>query len=66
MPFDTAAVDPLAPHFAQPALLDLAALFDADAPSAAETLANPQAALAFLFLSPRPCGALDALLRAQA
>ena len=54
MPYDIAELD--SPAFAAPAL--------DDAPSAEEALANPEAALAFLFLSPRPCAALDALLAA--
>lgn len=63
MPFDTANID-LAPAFSAPTLSDLAAAFDREAPSAADALANPNAALAFLLLSPRPCAALDALLAA--
>lgn len=62
MPFDTARIE--FPHaFAAPAA-DLASAFDAEAPTGGEALANPDAALAFLFLSPRPCAALDALLAA--
>jgi hypothetical protein len=64
MPFDTAQTDFAAP-FAAPALTDLLHALDAaEAPTAEQALANPQAALAFLFLSPRPCAALDALLAA--
>ena len=63
MPFDTANTV-LAATFSAPTLSDLASAFDREAPSAAEALANPEAALAFLFLSPRPCAALDALLAA--
>jgi hypothetical protein len=54
VPYDIAEID--APAFA--------ALAHDDAPTADEALANPEAALAFLFLSPRPCAALDALLAA--
>lgn len=53
MPYDTAEIE--AP--ARPVTKD-------DAPTAAEALANPEATLAFLYLSPRPCAALDALLSA--
>jgi len=63
MPFDIASTE-FSPSFAAPALFDLAVAFDAEAPAAGEALANPDAALAFLFLSPRPCAALDALLAA--
>lgn len=63
MPFDTANTD-FAPAFAAPGLADLASAFGAEAPSPAQALANPDAALAFLFLSPRPCAALDALIAA--
>ena len=55
MPYDTAQLD--APVFA-------AAAADDGAPSVELALANPEAALAFLYLSPRPCAALDALLAA--
>jgi hypothetical protein len=54
VPYDIAEID--TPAFAAPAL--------DDGPTADEALANPEAALAFLFLSPRPCAALDALLAA--
>lgn len=63
MPFDTANID-LAPAFSAPTLSDLAAAFDREAPSGRDALANPNAALAFLLLSPRPCAALDVLLAA--
>jgi hypothetical protein len=63
MPFDTANTD-FARSFSAPAPADLSAAFQAEAPTPAETLANPDAALAFLFLSPRPCAALDILLAA--
>jgi hypothetical protein len=62
MPFDIA--DTLsAPAFAASALIDLSG-FEAAAPTVDEALANPDAALAFLFLAPQPCAALDALLAA--
>ena len=63
MPFD-AADTAYAEAFAAPALHALAPAFAAEAPTAEQALANPDAALAFLFLSPRPCAALDALLAA--
>ena len=63
MPFDTANTD-LAPAFSAPSLSDLAAAFDREAPSVEAAAANPNATLAFLFVSPRPCAALDALLAA--
>ena len=63
MPFDTANTD-FAPAFSAPSLSDLVAAFEREAPAADEALANPGAALAFLFVSPRPCAALDALLAA--
>ena len=63
MPFDVANTD-LAPAFSAPSLSDLVAAFDREAPSAEEAVANPDAVLAFLFVSPRACPALDALLAA--
>jgi hypothetical protein len=57
MPFDTAEIV-LSSDFAAPAAIE------DEAPTAEEALANPDAALAFLFLAPRPCAALDALLAA--
>ncbi|HZH03802.1 MAG TPA: hypothetical protein VEY30_08470 [Myxococcaceae bacterium] len=60
MPFDAAATVIVQSEFAA---LDLAAAFDrAEAPAADEALENPSQALAFLFVSPRPCAALDALM----
>ena len=63
MPFDTANTD-YAPAFSAPSLSDLAAAFDREAPSPVDAVANPGATLAFLFVSPRPCAALDVLLAA--
>lgn len=63
MPFDAAQTD-FAPAFAAPVLSQLAPAFDAVAPSADEARADPQAALAFLYLAPQPGPALDALLAA--
>ena len=61
MPFDTEVHTDLV--FAPAA--DLAAAFDnAQAPDMAWTAANPDRALTFLFVSPQPCAALDALLAA--
>ena len=64
MPFDIAA-QPAAvvQSFAQEA--DLGAAFArAEAPDAAWAAANPDRALAFLFVAPSPCEALDVLLAA--
>jgi hypothetical protein len=63
MPFDTANTD-FSAGFAASGLSDLAKAFDAEAPTPAQALANPDAALAFLYLAPQPCAALDALLAA--
>ena len=61
MPFDAAQTD-FAAAFAAPTLAALTPAFDAAAPSADEARADPQAALAFLYLAPQPGPALDALL----
>lgn len=63
MPFDIADTA-AAQAFSAPAAIDLSAAFEAEAPNVDAALANPDAALAFLFLAPRPCAALDALLAA--
>jgi hypothetical protein len=63
MPFDAAA-RPLADtiSFAEAASDDLHAAFEDAELDAAWASANPDRALAFLMVSPRPCAALDALL----
>ena len=59
MPFDAAA----APVVQSTLATDLTAAFDRAAePTADDALENPGQALAFLFVSPRPCAALDALM----
>lgn len=63
MPFDAANTD-FAPVFAAATLSGLSAAFEAETPTPAQALANPDAALAFLFLAPQPCAALDALIAA--
>lgn len=64
MPFDTALAEATAPTFNAGPFADGTEAFGGSAPDARTALANPEAALAFLFLSPRPCEALDALLAA--
>jgi hypothetical protein len=60
MPFDAAAQPVVQSAFAAD---DLAAAFDrASEPTLDDALENPSQALAFLFVSPRPCAALDALM----
>ena len=63
MPFDVAA-NPLS--IVQPLVQDeVAAAFEAARePEASWAVANPERALAFLYVDPRPCAALDALLAA--
>ena len=62
MPFDAAA-EPVIHAFSQST--DLSAAFaHAHEPDAAWAAANPDRALAFLFVAPQPCEALDALLAA--
>ena len=60
MPFDIAAE----PVVQSPANHVAAAFEAAHEPEAAWAAANPDRALAFLFVDPRPCEALDALLAA--
>ena len=64
MPFDLPAEPaPVVLSLTHPG--DLGAAFDgARAPDAGWAEANPDRALAFLFVSPQPCEALDALLAA--
>ena len=62
MPFDAAA-EPVVHAFPPSAELS-AAFAAARQPDAAWAAANPDRALAFLFVAPQPCEALDALLAA--
>ena len=63
MPFDVADHAPVVHAFARGA--ELSAAFEAAArPDAAWAAANPDRALAFLFVCPQPCEALDELLAA--
>ncbi len=60
MPFDAAAAPVVQSAFAAE---DLSAAFErAEAPAADWAVENPHDTLAFLFVSPRPCAALDALM----
>jgi hypothetical protein len=60
MPFDVAAEPVAVIQSAAPA----PSAFEARDPDPAWAAQNPDLALAFLFLSPRPCDALDQLLAA--
>ena len=64
MPFDAALEPaPVALSLSRAGELD-AAFVVARAPDASWAQANPDRALAFLFVAPQPCEALDALLAA--